>query len=210
MAGKAGGQNVNTSRPPEHGWSVKMRRIGFQNTHVRIEERLLDTPHRRGVSWTVVERRPAVAVLAITPDQEIILLRQERPAVEQALWEIPAGQVDGEPRLVTNEVLRETALRELREETGYVLNDVGSIEPLGTIFTSPGYSNEQVHLFIASPVVLASAGASPEESECIIEVRLVDWKELKAMIWAGKLQDGLSLSAFARVQSSPYNESPDR
>jgi ADP-ribose pyrophosphatase len=91
--------------------------------------------------WEVIVQRGAAAVLPLTPDGDVLLVRQLRPAVRDRLIEIPAGllDVDGEDALAC-------AVRELFEETGYRHR---TIEFLGGAYVSPGSTNHYVHLFWA-------------------------------------------------------------
>src|SRR3954454_9743621 len=91
--------------------------------------------------YDIVRHPGAAAVLPVTPDGDVILIRQFRHAIRDDLVEIPAGllDVDGEDALTA-------AARELHEETGYRHQ---TIEFLGGIYTSAGFSNEIVHLCYA-------------------------------------------------------------
>jgi ADP-ribose pyrophosphatase len=92
--------------------------------------------------WEVVKEASAAAVVPVTPDGEVLLVRQFRPAVRDHLVEIPAGMLD-----VEGEDALTCAARELREETGYVHR---SIEFLGGVYVSPGSTDHYVHLFWAA------------------------------------------------------------
>lgn len=91
--------------------------------------------------YDVVRHPGAAAVLPVTPDGDVVLVRQFRHAVRDELVEIPAGilDIDGEDALTA-------AVRELFEETGYRHR---AIEFLGGVFTSAGFADEYVHLFWA-------------------------------------------------------------
>jgi 8-oxo-dGTP pyrophosphatase MutT (NUDIX family) len=91
--------------------------------------------------WEVVRRHDATAVLPVTPDDRVLLVRQFRPAVRRVVTEVPAGilDVDGEDALTA-------AGRELLEETGYRHS---AIEFLGGLYPSVGSSDEYVHVFWA-------------------------------------------------------------
>jgi ADP-ribose pyrophosphatase len=91
--------------------------------------------------YDVVHHPGAAGVLPVTADGEVLLVRQFRPAVRDALIEIPAGVLD-----VEGEDALTTAARELREETGFAHR---SIEFLGGIYPSAGYADEYLHLFWA-------------------------------------------------------------
>ena len=102
--------------------------------------------------WDFV-RRPhsdsCVGILAITPEDEIVLVEQFRIPVQRRVIEIPAGIVGDEEELV-GESLSDTAARELLEETGY---RAGTIEPLMDTPTSAGLTSEIIHLFHAKDLV---------------------------------------------------------
>jgi ADP-ribose pyrophosphatase len=99
-------------------------------------------------TWEVVRPKDAAAVLPLTPDGDVVLVRQFRAGARRAIEEIPAGLLD-----VEGEDPASCAARELLEETGFRHE---SLEPLAVVHTSPGSSSELVHLFVAR------TGAHPE------------------------------------------------
>jgi len=122
----------------------------------------------------------------VTDDGRIVLLRQYRFATGGTIWEIPAGTLEpGEPPI-------ETARRELIEETGYRAE---RLEPLCEFFSTPGYTNEKIHAFLATH--LAAGEAAPEPGE-EIEIRLVPLADVLKMIDRGEIQDGKTLAAILR------------
>jgi ADP-ribose pyrophosphatase len=140
-----------------------------------------------------IVRHPGVcAVVPVRPDDTVILVRQYRDAVDRTMLEIPAGTRD-----VEGEDAEGCALRELEEETGY---RAGSIEPLGTIHTSPGFLDERVDLFLAR--VEAQRG-EPEEGVEVIEMPLVEAIDAvrRGDITDAKTVSGLFLAA-PRVSAS--------
>jgi 8-oxo-dGTP pyrophosphatase MutT (NUDIX family) len=92
-------------------------------------------------TWEVVRPKDAAAVLPLTPDGDVLLVRQFRAGARRQIEEIPAGLLD-----VEGEDPASCAARELFEETGFRHT---SLEPLATFHTSPGSSSELVHLFVA-------------------------------------------------------------
>ena len=140
--------------------------------------------------WDFVRRPQAdvcVGVLAITPENEILLVEQFRIPVQRRVIELPAGIVGDEPEFL-GESLAQTAARELLEETGY---RAGTIEPLLATPTSAGLTSEFMHLFIAKNLVRENDGGGVPGEEIIVhrvplaEVR--DW--LSAQEAAGKAID---------------------
>lgn len=145
--------------------------------------------HRIG-HWDFV-RRPqsdsCVGILAITPEQEIILVEQFRIPVQRRVIEIPAGIVGDEPEHL-GESLAETARRELLEETGY---RAATIEPLITTPTSAGMTSEFIHLFQAKDLTREHQGGGTEGEDIVVHhiplTKLRDW--LREQQAAGKVID---------------------
>ena len=107
--------------------------------------------HRIG-RWDFVERPNAdccVGILAVTPDDQIVLVEQFRIPVQQSVVEIPAGLV-GDDESHPGESIADTARRELLEETGFL---AGKITPLASSPTSAGMTSEITHLFLATDLV---------------------------------------------------------
>lgn len=91
--------------------------------------------------WEVVERPPAVVIVALTVQREVILVRQYRPPIDQETLELPAGIIE------PGESAEQAAKRELAEETGYAPTRVKMVMSL---FMSPGYTDERLDLVLAT------------------------------------------------------------
>ena len=125
----------------------------------------------------VVRHHGAVAVVALTESGKIALVRQYRTALDRVTVEIPAGKLEpGEDPL-------DCAKRELKEETGFV---AGRIAYLTTIASSCGFTDELIHLYLATQ--LSFEGASPDEDE-FLNVDLVDVQDLVDAVLDGKIED---------------------
>ena len=116
-----------------------------------------------------------------SPDPRILLIRQYRYAASGYVYEIPAGRLD------PGEVPGDCAARELREETGY---SATALIPLTTFYTTPGFTDEQIHLFAASGL---SEGDSETESDEVLDLAPVTLSRAMAMIASGELVDGKSM-----------------
>lgn len=120
-------------------------------------------------------------------DPQILLIRQYRYAAESYLYEIPAGRLDpGESPLAC-------AVRELLEETGCTATRV---EPLTSFFTTPGFTDERIHLFMASGLTIGESRREPDE---FIEVVNLPLSQVLSMIERGEIVDGKTLVAILFV-----------
>jgi 8-oxo-dGTP pyrophosphatase MutT (NUDIX family) len=181
------------------GWQTLEDAEPFANPYAAVHLVNVATPMRpKGARWTVIHRKAACVIAPITPEGNLLLIRQERIPVRAALWEFPAGQID-EAGMPDDAAIRQTARRELREETGYCLAPGGSLLPLGFFFSSPGILDEQTFLFAAQPVVACPEGPAHEGAEAIAECRAFTPSELWERVASGEIRDANTLAAFARM-----------
>ena len=139
----------------------------------------------------------------MTRDGKLILIRQERIPIRTAIWEMPAGQIDGttEPDEAAIEAV---ALRELREETGFELASNGELLPLGYYFSSPGFTDERGYFFLARPVEQSAGGHAHNESESILDCRSFSADEISRMISKNEIRDANTLSLCARLAARGF------
>jgi len=122
------------------------------------------------------------AVVAVKDDGKIILVKQFRHPIQQAILELPAGKLDkGEDPLVCAE-------RELSEETGY---KAGKIIKLGLISTSPGFCTEILHIYLAENLV--AGNHNREEGELGMEILEFSMEEIDRMIINGEIIDAKTI-----------------
>jgi len=131
--------------------------------------------------WEVVEHAAAVAVLA-REGKRVLGIRQWRPAVGLTTWELPAGIID------PGETPEEAAARELAEE-GRVRGD---LQEITSFYSSPGFTDERIHLFEASNLSPAYAPRDPGE---LLEI---SWKE-PAVLWEEVRSGRLATSSTTLV-----------
>jgi ADP-ribose pyrophosphatase len=142
----------------------------------------------------VVRHLGSVAVLAIQDDGAAVLVRQYRYAVDDALWELPAGRLD------PGESPEAAAQRELQEEIGH---RAGTLRKIAFFYTTPGFCDESMHVFRATDLAPSLAPGDDDER---IEVRAFPLAELEAMIGRGEIREGKTLVALLmelRIHSRP-------
>ena len=146
---------------------------------------------RRG-EFTVIDSPDWANIIAITPDEQVILVRQFRHGTGEITLEIPGGIVDDGEDFVT------AARRELREETGYRCNEV---ELLGVVEPNPAFMNNRCGLVLARGVHLDSGqDLDPEE---FIDVVRYPLSEIPALIADGRITHSLVVSAFYFLSQHP-------
>jgi ADP-ribose pyrophosphatase len=183
------------------GWQILETNTLFKNSHIEVlQERVIPPGENRVRNWTVVRRKQAVVIAPLTEHGNFVLIHQARIPVRKILWEFPAGQIDDsfQPEM---DAIRETALRELTEETGYSLATGGELIYLGPYYSSQGYSDEMPHLFLARPVKPTGLGHHPDDSESIVESREFSFEELSTMIAGSVIQDANTLALYARLSA---------
>jgi ADP-ribose pyrophosphatase len=144
----------------------------------------------------IVDHPGAVAMLALDPDERVLLDRQWRTPTGGALLEIPAGTLDREPDGGTEDP-EAAARRELEEETGY---RAGRWQKLGEFWTAPGFATELMHLYLATELAPAEPDGrlGPDEDEHL-ELRAIPWREAVAMADRGEIRDAKSLVGLFRL-----------
>ena len=132
----------------------------------------------------IIEHGDVVAIVAIDSEDVVLLVRQYRKAVEQALLEIPAGLIEsGEDPL-------QCARRELMEETGFT---AGKWDYLGGCYTSPGFCTEDMHVYLATGLRQAARKADDDEN---IELVRIPLNEIPGIIESGEIRDAKSVAGL--------------
>jgi len=141
----------------------------------------VELPNGKLASREVVEHSGAVAVVPLNEKNEVLLVRQYRYPVGKALLEVPAGKIEKgeEPALC--------AERELVEETGY---EAEEIKHLFTFYSTPGFSDEKMYVYIARGLVYS--GQKPDEDE-FIQIVPVDLEKALSLIDEGEICDAKSI-----------------
>jgi len=130
----------------------------------------------------------AVAVVPLTKDNEVICVRQYRYALHRVTLEIPAGKLDGK-----QEDVYSAALRELREETGYI---PGKMTAIGGLNTSPALLTEVIHMYLAEDLTLGDTEPDDDEFIEIVKIPLADMVD---KIVRGEISDSKTQAAILKV-----------
>lgn len=132
----------------------------------------------------VAEHPGGSVILAVFPNNNIILIKQHRYPINKFIYELPAGKLD------MNEDPLDCAKRELEEETGYIAN---KWEKLTAIYTTPGFCTEQLHIFLASDLRLSRNGRNLEEGEMSMTLEIVPLTKAIEMIERQEIVDGKTI-----------------
>jgi ADP-ribose pyrophosphatase len=158
----------------------------FRGRKLWIEKRTIRLPNGIDREKIIVHPRNAVAILPVQGDR-CKLLKQYRYAVDQYIFEAPAGTMEEDEDPLA------TAQRELIEETGFVAK---TIVPKGFIYTTPGYTDEKIFLFEARD--LSPSEEFGKDDDEIIEVMDVATSDLNDMIINGTIVDAKTICLIHR------------
>ena len=179
-------------------WKTISSERHFADRNLEVVTDRVQTPaHLDPRAWTIVHRKQAVVIAPTTPDGKIILIRQERIPIRQAIWEMPSGQIDDHNADPEN--IKDVALRELKEETGYELAPNGELISLGYFFSSPGFTDECGYFFLARPVQPSAQGPDRDEGESILDCRGFTSEEICRMIADNEIRDANTLGICAML-----------
>lgn len=170
----------------------------FEGRLLNIDVETIENPAGKTVELEIIRHPGAAAVVPLLsdPDAEdpsVLMLRQYRYAADGVIWEIPAGVLE------PGETPQACARRELGEETGATAE---RIEPLTTIYTTPGFTDERIHLFLATGL---RVGKTDHEDDEMIDVESRPLSTVLKMIRDGEIVDGKSIVALLYVAGFTLN-----
>lgn len=156
----------------------------FRGNILDLEIHSVELPNGHRVNLEIVNHPGASAVVPFLDDENIVLIYQYRYATGGSIWEIPAGKLSkGEDPL-------DCAKRELREEVGY---DAEKWIKIHEIYTTPGFCNERIHIFIASDLKPCKQDLDKDE---ILQVRIIPIKKAISMIISGEIKDAKTIAGL--------------
>jgi len=156
----------------------------------RVVALSLDTvrlPNGNTCELEIIRHPGAAAVVPVDADGSAVLVRQYRHAADGWLLEVPAGKLDG------GEAPEACAVREVEEETGY---RAGTLTALGWIWTTPGFTDERIWLFLATELTETRSSLQPDEA---LEVVRMPFEEAVQLALAGEIKDAKSVCALVRA-----------
>lgn len=166
-------------------WRTRSSTTRYENPWIRVREDAVDRPDGSPGIYGVVElRNPAVFVVPMTADGEVVLVEVDRYTTGVSL-EVPAGGSDGEDLLLA-------AQRELLEETGFVAD---SWEHVGSMFALNGVCDAPEHVYLARGL-RPSDEPTEQAVEGITAVRTLPWSDVLGMVADGTITDGETVASL--------------
>lgn len=154
----------------------------FNGRVISLQVDTVNLPNGKIATREIVKHPGAVAVLALH-EGKMIVVEQFRKPLERSLVEIPAGKLDpGETPL-------EAAKRELEEETGFCSE---SLRLISSFYTSPGFANEIIHLYVAEDLVPGEVHLDEDE---FLDIELITLEQAQQLIADGRIRDAKTITA---------------
>lgn len=156
----------------------------YKGKIIDLEVQEVQLPNGAFSKREIVNHPGAVAVICITEENKMVMVRQYRKALRKSIIEIPAGKLD------PGETPENCAKRELEEETGII---AGSLIKCDSFYTSPGFANELVYVFEAED--LSAGKIHTDEDEFVVRID-VTLSEAKDLIKNGEIHDAKTIYAI--------------
>ena len=180
--------------------SEEVKRVGrdlaYEGTVIKVYKDHMKFANGNTAEWDFIHHDGAAAVLPVTEDGKILMVRQYRNALERETLEIPAGGLNGR-----EEPTDQAAMRELQEETGYHTDHV---ELLTSIYTTVAFCNEKIDIYLARG--LKDRGNQHLDEDEFINVEAYSVEELKQMIYDCRIQDAKTICGILTYASKYLSE----
>lgn len=171
-------------------WKRLKRELVHQGSIINYYRDTVQVPNGNVVEWDFIGHNGAAAVVPVTEDGKILMVRQYRNALDRMTLEIPAGGLNG-----ADEPTMTAAARELEEETGYCSKELSFLISLNT---TVAFCNEKIDVYVARNLTASHQHLDEDE---FIDVVAMDVEELTKMIYEGKLMDSKTVSAILAYRS---------
>jgi ADP-ribose pyrophosphatase len=162
----------------------------FEGKVIKLQVDEVRLPDGKTSKRELIKHPGAVAIIALTDEGKLVLVEQYRKAMERSLVEIPAGKLE------KGEEPAASAVRELEEETGY---ECEKMEWLTSFYTSPGFADELVHVFVAKNLKKKENAAALDEDE-FVELMELTLTEAEQFMKEGKIKDAKTAYAIQYLQ----------
>jgi ADP-ribose diphosphatase len=159
----------------------------YRGRVVNLNVETVTLPNGATVELEVIRHQGAAAVVPLKDDGSVVLIRQYRHATGGYIYEIPAGKLD------PGEDPRHCAARELEEEIGC---RASSFTPLLSFFTTPGFTDEVIHIFLATGL---TPGTQHLDHDEVLEVVEMPLDEAITRIQDGTIRDGKTIVGLQAV-----------
>lgn len=161
------------------------RELVYQGVVTNMYRDTVEVPGGNIEEWDYIHHDGAAAVVPVTDDGKIMMVRQYRNALDRETLELPAGKLDA-----PDEPTKECASRELEEETGYRSDE---IEWLVTIRTTVAFCNEKIDVYVAKNLIPTQQNLDDGES---IDIEVYTVEELKQKIFSGEIEDSKTMASI--------------
>lgn len=170
------------------------RTVIYNGKIIDLELHDVELPDGKTSKREIIKHNGAVAICAITPEKEVLLVKQYRKPIEKPLLEIPAGKLE------EDEEREEAAKRELEEETGYKANHLTFITHM---YGSPGFSNEKLTIYFTDNL---SEGELNLDDDEFVELHKIHLDDIHALLENHEIEDAKTIIALQYVLLN-YNHS---
>lgn len=169
--------------------TIKSEEI-FSGKIISLHLQDVELPNGKHSKREIIKHPGAVAVIAVTDENKVVMVEQYRKALERTIVEIPAGKLEKgeEPEIC--------ARRELEEETGY---ECRSLELLTSFYTSPGFADEIVHVYVAKGLTKKEDAAGLDEDE-FVNLEELTLEEALKYVTEQKIFDAKTIFAVQYLQ----------
>lgn len=192
--GGPGGGPSSTGGGPERQPGAAERlasRSVFSGRRIQVQVDRIRLPNGAEHEFEMIHHPGAAAIVPLLASGDVVLLRQYRYATGGWLLEVPAGTLDA------GEAPERCAARELQEETGY---QAAAFEPLGWIWTTPGFTDERIWLYLATGL---AGGRQALDGDEVLTLERLPLARAAAMAAGGEIVDAKSVAALLRAAGRP-------
>ncbi|WP_138416830.1 NUDIX hydrolase [Aquibacillus sediminis] len=166
----------------------------FNGRVVNLQVDDVTLPNGKTSKREIIKHPGAVAVIAITKENKIVMVEQYRKPLEKSIIEIPAGKLE------KGEDPKSSAIRELEEETGYTTTNMTY---LTSFYTSPGFADELLHVYITKEVKPLEEKKAMDEDE-FVELMEVSLEEAEQLIREERIHDVKTAYAILYLQAKGW------